>query len=664
MELLPQPRQAQWTGERVPVGKLVLDHVDPSLRRYQNQFERIAACVGGNEHIPVVLMSVRTAAVASEAYEIEIDTSGVRIHASDSLGALHAMRTVLDIWDSGDLRSLPAGTVADWPSFAVRGVFVESFAGVDLMSLADWKQFLDRMGQLKINTVGISIYGCWDIRHEGTPTEYMFTPLSAFPKLRSPQRMVTWNPGNDDEVELTYLPAMFVSDFFGEAVDYAREQGIEVIPHLGGPGHSTLIPRVLPGLSAVDEGGRTTGYGYCISRPEARAELVKLVRALTVEQLLPNGVSRLHVAGDEFYPVRNIDPSDRRRVVSPYCRCPGCRYLTPGEMLIEYLLQVGRVLADEGVTMVHWHDTLVREGVLDQYLEEVDKRRLPQPVIAWWKYNDPVPAPDAGCAETWVCPTTGLFPHLFQQDFSSNIEAAVRRGTIAGASGVLAYGLPDPADHANYACVADLAWNLESSGGANGFKRRWAANIAPQAPEAALQALNSAATVTGSYPLMMYVVHHILPYFSTAAAGTTEYPDDLLRAFAITQPPLADVLRQVADSMRDAVAIMPSGRSVRHWPDPVAQWTAESNRLASTAELFLAVLDAARRTELAPGEVARIKSDARRLLTAVSTMKPDYLAPVSVRELWGFVRKIDTALERLRTGGGLRGEESWHAWIV
>ncbi|WP_167344610.1 glycoside hydrolase family 20 zincin-like fold domain-containing protein [Amycolatopsis thermoflava] len=662
--LVPQPRRASWTGRTVRVSTLLVAELDEGLRKYEDHIRRIAGLVSGDPSLPALPVTFHRAGLRREAYEIQLDETGVRVSAGDSLGALHAVRTLLDVWDWGGNGSLPEGEVADWPTFAVRGVFVESFAGTDRMSIEDWRQFLDRMSQLKINTVGVSIYGCWDIRHDGSPSEYLFTPLPGYPQLESPQHVTTWSAETEREVDLDYLPAMFAGRFFGEVVRYADRLGVQIIPHLGGPGHSTLVPRALPALSALDDEGAPTGYGYCVSRPEARAELARLVRCLVAEHLRPNGLSRLHVAGDEYYPIRNVDPADRRRVVSPYCRCVGCRSLSPGDMLIEYLLCVGEVLAGEGVAMVHWHDTLVREGVLDRYLDAVEERDLPVPVIAWWKYNDPAPRPNADRAETWCCPTTGLFPHLFQQDFSGNIEAVLRRGHNAGAQGALAYSLPDPADHANYACFADLSWNLEHSGGAGGFQQRWARYIANDEHDVALQAIRSAGSVTASYPLMMYIVHHLLPYFSTAAAGSTQYPDDLLRSFAIIQPPMADVLRQVAATLRDAVSIMPEGRVVRFWPEPVTQWKAESGRLAATADLFLAVIEAARRPTLTSQEVERLSADGRELLKTAATTKPAYLAPLVVREHWGFVREIETSLDRLRTGPGLQGEEQWHAWIV
>nr|WP_281352394.1 family 20 glycosylhydrolase [Phytoactinopolyspora alkaliphila] len=532
------------------------------------------------------------------------------------------------------------------------------------MDLADWRRFVDAMGQLKLNTIGVSLYGCWDMHH-GERSEYLFAPLDDYPALMTPRRLWTWDPKAEREVEHCDLPLMFEHDFFGDVVRHANRQGIEIVPHLGGPGHSTLLPRLIPALSALDDDGRPTGYGYCVTGDAAREALARLVRSLAGQHLLPNRIARLHVAGDEYYPIRNVDPADARRVVSPYCRCSGCRDLTAGQMLMEYLIHVGQVLDEYGITMVHWQDTLVREGVLDEYLDRVEARSLARPVIAWWKYNDPVPAPDTSRAEAWSCPITGFAPFLFHQDFTPNIETVLRRGHAAGATGVFGYGQPDPSFHLNYAFLADQAWNVDGGGGAEEFLRRLAARLCPEQPEAARYAFSSARTITASYPLMMYVMQHVLPFFSTAAAGATSYPDDLLRAFAIAQPPLADVLRQVADTLRDAVAGMPSGREIRHWPNPVRTWTQENLRIADTADLLLQALVVARAPEPPAAHVVEeLDRAGKALLRSVAAVKPGYSAPAALREHWIFVRELHTALNRLRESGGVAGAESWYAWIV
>ncbi|MFD4191827.1 glycoside hydrolase family 20 zincin-like fold domain-containing protein [Amycolatopsis thermoflava] len=662
--LLPRPRRMETTGVRLPVGRVVTRELPAELRKFELAMSDLVTLLGRDRDGPVIPLIARSADLGSECYQLCVASDRIEVAASDSAGLLHAVRTLLDLSDAGGDGALPEVRIEDGPGFQVRGVFVESFAGTDRMELRDWQTLVDRMAQLKLNTLGVSIYGCWDIRHEGLRSEYFFVPLDGYSELVTPQRMITWDGDGHGECELRYLPAMYEGNFFGRLVGYAAERAIEVVPHLGGPGHSTLIPRLVPDLSAVDDKGVRTGYGYCVTGPGAREALARLVRVLVRQHLLPNGLRRLHVAGDEYYPIRNVDPDDRARTVSPYCRCPGCRELTPGQLLVEYLLHIGRVLADDGITMVHWQDTLVREGVLDDYLARLDVEGVPRPVIAWWKYNDPVPQPLPGGTEMWSCPTTGLFPHLFTQDFTSNIEQVLRKGNLAGASGVLAYNLPDPADHANYACLADLAWDLDGSDGAGGFHRRWAKLLAEDDEGALRQGLALARTITSSYPLMMYVVNQVLPYFSTSAAGVTSYPDDVLRTFGIVQPPLADVLRQVVATIREAVAIAGRGRDVRNWPNPIAQWRSECDRLADSLDLFLRVIDAARVPELTDGAVADLEQRGLEILQATARAKPAYLAPAALREHWTFVRSIRPALERLRSESAIPSAETWHAWII
>ncbi|TDE13533.1 glycoside hydrolase family 20 zincin-like fold domain-containing protein [Jiangella asiatica] len=662
--LIPQPRRLEWGDSPLQVGRLVLADVPDALAAFRTHLERLLEQVGtgGEPEVPVTLHRTTT---EPEGYELDVDADGVHVRAGDPHGALHAARTLVDLWDGGGTDGLPRVRIADHPTYRRRGLFAESFAGTDLMDAADWRAFIDRAGQLKLNTVGISVYGCWDIRHDDTRSEYLFVPLDDFPRLRTPQRVVTWNPATGGEVALDYLPTFFADDLLAEVVRYAAGQGIDVIPHLGGPGHSTLLPRLVPELSALDDDGEPTGYGYCVSRPAARSALLAVIENLVRQHLEPAGVRLLHVAGDEYYPIRNVDPADRLRTVSPYCRCAGCRELTPGEQLVEYLVAVGTLLAEHGIGMVHWHDTLVRERVLDAYLDRAAAAGLPTPVIAWWKYNDPVPVPDAGRAPTWVTPTTGLFATLFAQDFGPNIETVLRRGHSAGAVGAFAYTMPNPADHANVACLADLAWNLEESGGSTGFRARWARWLCPDDAAAATHALSLASTVTASYPLMMYVLHHVLPYFSTSAAGVTTYPDDIVAATAITQPPLADVYRQARETLLDAVELMPAGRPVRFWGDPAESWARQAVRTADSLALLLDLLSAAR-SPATTGDDAAAELTRRgvELMRATARITPAYLRPATLREHWGFVREIGTALERLRASRAVSAEENWHAWII
>ncbi|GAB3585063.1 hypothetical protein GCM10027445_62010 [Amycolatopsis endophytica] len=663
--LIPQPHTVIIHEQMTfPCVAFMWRDVAPEVSRYVETVRDISGMHSHASGVPVVPIDFATSRLPAEHYRLELREGSIRVEYSDPRGALHAIRTLVDVWDGHDRAWLPVADIEDGPELPVRGVFIESFAGTDLMELSDWQNLIDRLSQLKLNTMGLSIYGCWDIRHGDRPAEYLFTPLAQFPELRTTSRITTWDPDRERECDLEYVPVIFEQDLFADICGYAADRGVEVVPHLGGPGHSTLIPRVVTELSAVGADGDPTGYGYCLSRTDAREALRLLIRNLVDQHLRPNGIRRLHVAGDEYYPIRNVDPRDRERLVSPYCVCEGCRNLGPGELLVEYLVLVGAVLADYGIEMVHWHDTLVREGVLDTYLDRIEELGLPTPAIVWWKYNDPVPEPFATRVETWVAPTTGLFPHLFAQDFTPNISTAVRKGVMGGATGTLAYWIPDVADHQNVACLADLSWNYAASGGAVGFRRRWSQYVSPASWSDAEQAYDLASTVSASYPTMMYLADQILPYFADSGVPTSQYPDDLLVAFSSRQPPVADALRQVAATLREATTLMPRGGEVRYWANPLARWQCEMHRTIESLELFLDVLRLVRRPDDERNDSAEVDERARALLRHVGQTKPGYLAPAALREHWLFVREIAASVRRLRAVPDVGGQDSWHPWIV
>jgi hypothetical protein len=669
LELIPQPRKVRAGEGRVFVSRLILETFPEPFSDYQTTFSRcLGKIVGPGEALP---LKVRVSVMPGpeQAYELNIDGTGVDILATNPLGALYAARTLIDIWDQASPH-LPALSILDSPTYPIRGVFVESNRGADLMGFEDWCSFIDALAQLKFNYVGISIYGCWDLRHDGERSEFLFVPLRDFPQLHTPQRIRTWDPGGGQEVSYEYRPKMFEENFFGRVVRYARESGVTIVPLFGGPGHSSLLPRLLPELSAVDEAGNPVGYGYCVTREGPRRLLRAVFRSLIEQHLLPNGITLLGCQGDEFYPILNLDPEDPLKSVSPYCRCEGCRQLTPGQLLTEYFSLVGGLLSTHGIRMFHWQDSLVREGVLEEYADRVDAEGIPKPVVSWWKYNDPIPQVPETAFETWVTPTPGLIGSLFYQDFALNIEGWLREGQRARAQGVFAYSSPDPAYHKNYACLADLAWNLEASGGAGGFKRRWARYVAPGAPTRAEYAYAVGESVLASYPLMTYILDRLLPYFSTSPKGVTRFPDDLVRPFSASIPTMTSVLRQVRDTLRESMRLLPETRGLGWWPNPHAQWETELLRISEHADIFLGLITLARRlnaesvADLEP-EIASLERQGEQFLRRLARGKADYQAPGVLREHWYLISELRSSLLRLAADEERlpAPRDSWQAWL-
>ncbi|MFN8620280.1 MAG: glycoside hydrolase family 20 zincin-like fold domain-containing protein [Chloroflexota bacterium] len=671
--LLPQPRRmVAGEGARAAGGFVAgvipdaFGALAPAIR------DGLAALTGGAPDaaaVPVGFVADLAADHGPEAYTLAARDGSVAITAATALGALHAVRTLADLW-AQTRPALPDVTIEDAPTYAHRGIFVESVWGSDRMELADWTWFVDRMADLKMNTLGVSLHGCWDLRYEGETSEFLFVPLRDFPQLRSPHRVRAWDPATGAPVVHEGLPRMFEDDLLGEVVAHARAQGVTTLPVLGGPGHSSLIPRLVPELAARDAEGTIVGYGYCVSGDEARATLARLFANVADQHVLAYGLDVLGCAADEFYPIANVDPHDPLRVVSPYCQCSGCARLTPGEQLVEYLVIAARVLAERGVRMLVWQDSLVRMGVVDLLVERLTAAGLPLPTMSWWAYHDPIPDLEVGALETWVTPSPAFIATLFLQDMSPNIEAWARAGAAKGATGILAYNVPDPAVHRGYALLADLAWNLEGSGGAHGFAGRWAARLAPDRTDDARFALEQADSILRCYPLMTYLLDHLMPYFSTSPRGVIDYPADQVRVFLPPSPAMAGILRQVRDTLRDAIRRMPAETaSVPGWPDPAQAWRDALTRIADHTDLFLGLVDAARVARSLDdaafaARVAALEAAGERLLHHVAATNAAWLIPVLLREHLGLVEGLRPTLERFRATDADAPPEPWHAWLI
>lgn len=607
--LIPRPQTVRWVGRDIEVGWLVVVDLPDALLAYRSYLAELAGHVSGRPGIQPLIVKFDVCVGDSEEYMLMVDPNQVRIRASDARGALHGMRTVVDLWESTGRRGLPAVTIMDKPDFAVRGLHVEPGAGTSHMALVDWRQLIDRFAELKLNLLGISLDGC-------------------------------------DEAVL------------GDVVSYARERGVEILPYFNGPGHSALISHSLPESSAIHDGAYRTGHNLCVTVTSMRDEMARFLRYAACRYLLSNGIRQLHVAADE--PNKTAVKDDC--VTALHCRCANCCELSYGEMLLKYLTLVGQVLAEDEISMVHWHDSLARAGMLDEYARRCAELGIPEPTIVWRQHNDLVPYPVTGRAQTWSSPAVGSIRFGFLQDHLPTIESALRLGRESGITGVLARGTGDTSDYMNYAFLADLAWRYDAFGGVESFRQRWARYICPGNPEKARYALMKATTVTACPPLITYVNDQLSPYRLTGATVSAGAPEDIrnsseiLAHSALNDSVALDVLRQVADTLREAASLMPEGRrSVPYWGHPVAIWRDEITRVVTSLDLFLGVLAATRRPESPEeAEISRLEEQATYLLRLTVNNRAPYEVPLALRSYWTFIWKLDAMAKRHRDRQRLR----------
>jgi hypothetical protein len=475
-------------------------------------------------------MSDVPAAAREEYYELEVSGSLVFIRTATQMGALWGMQGVAAIYQAlARGVAIPNLLIRDWPLLPNRGIFVENKWGPDRMTLTDWCLVIDRLARMKMNRLGIGLYGCWgSCRFEDRPTEFLLASVPEHEELVNEHRLRWYSPDAGKWQDETYLPRLVEDDCLGAVVEYGREKGVTVIPFVNSLGHNTLIPRTIPEISAKDADGNPVGMGYCLSNPKTR-EFIKGFYESIIDRYFPEGIDYFHIQMDEVY-ADYPDPEDPHKVGSPWCQCEQCRKTTQEELLRDYIFWLLKMLTAKGVgRVVMWNDQLTRHmTVLDaDFVAALDKEGLKERLILhwWWYSNDALNdqtrvkiGRDLGL-EGWVAPMTCYYNWSRYDYRFPNIEMMLRMGADEGATGALSYAVHDPGHADHEALLAAYAWAGPEIGSGAEVRKKWAAAFGDHS-EAVCKGIDEiVAAVTGSG--VLGVCHH---YTYTYCRGELPWP--------------------------------------------------------------------------------------------------------------------------------------------
>jgi hexosaminidase len=147
-----------------------------------------------------------------ESYTLDVSSSGVKLHAANPLGTIRGLQTLLQlIAITPDGFSAPALHIEDRPRFPWRGLMIDS--GRHFIPLDVIKRNLDGMEAVKMNVFH------WHLsENQGFRAE-----SRKFPKLHE--------QGSDG--------LFYSQEEIRDAIEYARDRGIRVVPEFDMPGHST-----------------------------------------------------------------------------------------------------------------------------------------------------------------------------------------------------------------------------------------------------------------------------------------------------------------------------------------------------------------------------------------------------------------------------------------
>lgn len=274
-------------------------------------------------------------ALSKEGYRLQISGTGIVIHAADEIGVVWALTSMYHLMDENG--TVPVCTITDEPKYSYRGQSLD--CARHFFSAEVVKQVIEQLSLVKINTLH------WHL----TDDQAWRIESKAFPKLHETSvQYYTW-----DEIR--------------DIVEYARIRGVEVIPEIDLPGHTTGILAAYPEYSCFGKSVSlaTAGGIYPIILCAGKDSTFELVEKILEEVCPLFPAERFHIGGDEA-------PK------SEWANCPHCKKRMEDEGIANvedlqgyFTMRVAEMLKKHGKKLICWNDSLksstLPEDILIQY---------------------------------------------------------------------------------------------------------------------------------------------------------------------------------------------------------------------------------------------------------------------------------------------------------
>ena len=686
-ELFPQPKFITATEGNSDLAadiRLVTNNVLPLQRKaIRSVLTTAGVKVVANKKRYVVSATVTTPEdydlsdvpefVQHDYYELTIKGSEVAIRTPYQEGTVWAAQTLACIFRrffrKGEIPNL---FVRDWPSFPYRGIFVENKWGPDRMTMVDWCQTIDTVASLKMNLLGIGLYGCWgNCRFEGgdKPTEFLMVPVKGHDTLSNTHSLRWYSPAKDMWKEETYKAFLSENDMLVEVVNYAHERGITIVPFVNSLGHNTLIPRLLPNLSAKDADGNPTGVGYCLSNPELRTFMTEFYGGI-LDRYFSTGCDIFHVQLDEVWP-DHPSPEDPVKVGSPWCECPACKARKQEDMLKQHILWLVKMLTDKGVGKVFiWNDQLTRhmDALDDQFAKDLEAAGIRDRVILdWWGYSNTeirekthVKLGKVLGLDGVVSPMTCYYNWSTYSYNLPNIDLMMKMAHEEGAYGTISYSVHDPSHLDHEALMAAYAWEPLGNESFNDTVKRWATIHFQDKTDSYLEAVE---LIRNAVANPVYAACLNYQYTYVGNVWPRSYPGEALDKIQAMPPETKPVetLNALADNAEKAAgllsAMLENDKLDELERDCLKSLLGDALRIQYNAKAFAWLVDL--RLALEPGMVKKSQATACQklhdelvpLLAQMEKSFPSWLVPSVLHALSPLLEFLEQLAEQLRAFG-------------
>ncbi len=478
--------------------------------------------------------------VRRDYYSLEIRGSEVFIRTPHQEGMVWAAQTLSCLFAMMfQGRAVPNLVIRDWPMVPLRGILAGADWGTERMDSVAWNQMLDCMSALHLNLFGLGVYDCRPATRpfQATrPSEFLLAPLEEEgmpPSLISRNRYRYYNVKYDRWYDREAVPALAEGDAFSEVLTYGKERGVTIFPYMELLGHSTLLPRLKPALSACDEKGRPTGQGLCLSSSAARQELEKILESF-LQRHFPTGVEFFHIGLDDLEPVPLHENDGETE--SSWCRCPKCRKAGQAALLASYLKWMVDFLAAHDVKRVLFFGEELCQGnaLLGPELEALfQDKEFASKVVVHWQGKVPAFARKGALAkaQSWSGPWMNLGNHTWFNEALDAMDACLQEVVKTQGEAALVRGQFDPGYWEQLALLGVRCWETpdEKEDTVPNLRRRWADLQWGGMSESYLALLDELKELAATD-----LCHGILPFWQVEAGAKDHavppYPENALQS--------------------------------------------------------------------------------------------------------------------------------------
>ncbi|MBB3455304.1 hexosaminidase [Rhizobium sp. BK313] len=301
------------------------------------------------------LRFVERSDLAKEAYELAFSADEIVLAYSADAGRLYGLTTLVQLLDGarrepGKFRFPIAGTISDQPRYGWRGCHLD--VSRQFHPKENVKRLIDILAWLKLNIFH------WHL----TDDEAWRLEIKAYPQLtstgvlRGPDEPLLPQLGNGAEP----VDGFYSQDDVREIVAHAQTLGVEVVPEIDIPGHSTAalvaLPDLADGQEAPESYHSVQGYPNNALNPAVEPTYEFLGRVFDeMVELFPSDY--IHVGGDEV--------ANGSWLASPLARKLMEREGISGTFALQsyFLKRVKAMLTARGRRLAGWNEVAHGGGV-------------------------------------------------------------------------------------------------------------------------------------------------------------------------------------------------------------------------------------------------------------------------------------------------------------